>query len=124
MDISPIRNNEQYEAALARIEAIMDAVPGSPQADELELLTLVVERYEQACFSVGTPDPIEYLKNAMEFRGLKQSDLAALLNSRSRASEVLNRQRPLSLAMVRRISTAWRIPAEPLLREYRLRASG
>ena len=123
MSTTLIRNQKQYQAALARIEALMNARPGKPEADELELLSLLVARYEEARFSLGAPDPIEYLRNAMEFRGMEQKDLAELLGSRSRASEVLSRQRPLNLAMIRKISAAWRIPAEPLLEEYPLASS-
>jgi HTH-type transcriptional regulator / antitoxin HigA len=120
MNIGLIRTPKQHEAALARIEVLMDAQPGTAEADELELLSLLVARYEDARFALGAPDPIEYLRNAMMFRGLAQKDLAELLGSRSRASEVLNRQRPLNLAMIRIISAAWRIPAEPLMQEYSL----
>ena len=120
MNIYPIRNDEQHAAALRRIENLMDAAPGTPDSDELELLSLVVERYEESRFAIPSPDPIEYLRNAMEFLGLQQKDLAELLNSRSRASEILNRQRPLNLAMVRKIHAAWHIPLDPLVQEYPL----
>jgi HTH-type transcriptional regulator/antitoxin HigA len=120
MKILPIKNEVQYEKMLGRINELMDAQAETPEADELELLSLLVDAYEEARFSIGDPDPIEYLKNVMEFQGLEQKDLARLLNSRSRASEVLNRQRPLTLAMVRQICGAWGVPAEPLIREYAL----
>ena len=120
MKILPIKNRVQYEEMLARVYELMDAQAGTPEADELELLSLLVDSYEEARFSIGDPDPIEYLKNVMEFQCLEQKDLATLLNSRSRASEVLNRQRPLTLAMVRQICSAWGVPAEPLIRAYAL----
>jgi HTH-type transcriptional regulator/antitoxin HigA len=120
MKILPIKNEVQYEKMLGRINELMDAQAETPEADELELLSLLVDAYEEARFSIGDPDPIEYLKNVMEFQGLEQKDLARLLNSRSRASEVLNRQRHLTLAMVRQICSAWSVPADPLIRKYAL----
>lgn len=123
MNTTPIRTAQQYRAALARIDSLMDARPGTPSGDELEVLSLLVATYENKKFPIDAPDPIDYLKAVMEFRDLEQKDLAALLNSRSRASEILNRQRPLSLAMVRLISQQWQIPAQPLIAEYPLVAN-
>ena len=120
MKISPIRNEADYNAALERIEALMDAGPDTVESDELEVLSLMVDAHEKKHFPIDNPDPIEFLKNVMELKGLGQKDLAELLNSRPRASEILNRQRPLNLSMIRLISKAWQVPAEPLLREYSL----
>jgi HTH-type transcriptional regulator/antitoxin HigA len=120
MKIRPIANRLDHEAALARIETIMDAKRGTPEGDELEVLTLLVEAYEEDQYPIDGPDPISFLKDVMEFRGLAQKDLARLLNSRPRASEVLNRQRPLTLSMIRLISQAWQVPVKPLIREYDL----
>lgn len=120
MKISPIRSQADYNAALERIEGLMDADPGTVESDELEVLSMMVDAFEEAHFPIDDPDPIEFLKNVMEFKGLTQKDLAELLNSRPRASEILNRQRPLNLPMVRKISQAWQVPTDPLIREYTL----
>ena len=118
MEIRPIKSEADYEAMLARISALMDAEAGSPEGDELDVLVTLVEAYEQANYSIDAPDPVEFIKNVMEFRGVNQTGLAAVLQSRSRASEILNKQRPLTLANIRRITAAWRIPADPLIGEY------
>jgi len=120
MNISPIKNDVDYENTLKRISKLMDAKPETEEGDELEVLALMVSAYEDTHYPIDDPDPIEFLKNVMEFQGYKQKDLAVLLSSRSRASEILNRQRPLNLSMVRKISHAWRVPAESLIREYSL----
>ena len=118
MNIQPITSAADYEAALERIKELMDAEPDTPEGDELEVLTLLVDAYEETQYPIDEPDPINFLKDVMEFRGYTQRDLARLLNSRPRASEILNRQRPLTLSMIRLISRTWQIPVEPLIREY------
>ena len=120
MNILPIKNVADYEATLERIDKLMEAERDSPEGDELEVLVLMVDAYENTHYPIADPDPIEFLKYVMECRGYGQKDLARLLNSRPRASEILNRQRPLNLSMIRLISKAWQVPAEPLLREYSL----
>lgn len=99
----------------------MDAEPDTPEGEELDILATLVDAYEEANFPIGAPDPIAFLKNVMEFRGYDQSDLARLLNSRPRASELLEKKRALSLNHIRKISAAWSIPVEPLVGEYELR---
>ena len=118
MNIQPIANAADYEAALQRVNELMDAERATPEGDELEVLTLLIDAYEEAQFPIDEPDPINFLNDVMEFRGYAQKDLAQLLNSRPRASEILNRQRPLTLSMIRLISQAWQIPVEPLIRKY------
>ena len=120
MNILVIKNMVDYRAALKRIDALMDAELGTPQGDELELLALVIDAFENTHYPIGNPDPIDFLKDVMEFRGYAQKDLALLLNSRPRASEILNRQRPLTLSMIRKINQTWNIPTGPLIGEYRL----
>ncbi len=120
MNILPITTAADYEAALERVGELMDAERNTPKGDELEVLSLVVDAYEESQFPMGDPDPINFLKDVMEFRGYAQKDLAQLLNSRPRASEVLNRQRPLTLSMIRLISQAWQVPVTPLIREYNI----
>lgn len=122
MNIKPIRNEADYEAALERIHAIFGAQPDSDEGDELDILMLLVERYEELHYPIETPDPIEFLEYLMQLRGAGQPELARLLGSRSRASEILNRKRPLTLDQIRKISAAWQVPVEPLIREYELSA--
>lgn len=120
INITPIHTNADHEAALERISVLMDAEPGSPEGDELDVLTTLVEAFEQARFPIDAPDPVEFIKNTMEFMGIGQSGLADVLNSRSRASEILNRQRPLTLNQIRRITAKWRVPSDPLISEYKV----
>ncbi len=118
MEIQPLRNKTDYEAALNRVEGLMSAEPGTTQGDELELLTMLVERYEQRHHAIEAPDPVEFLKNTMEFRGIGQNSLALVLKSRSRASEILNRRRPLTLDQIRKIASAWQVPSDALIGQY------
>mgnify|MGYP006350800939 CR=1 FL=1 len=118
MKIRPIRTKADYAAAMKRIDQVFDARPGTPQGDELEVLTLLVESYERQHHPVEAPDPVEFIKNVMEFMGLGQNELAVVLNSRSRASEILSRRRPLTLWQIRKISAAWGLPADSLISEY------
>ena len=120
MDIQAVRNEADYAAALGRIDSLMSAEPNTPEGEELELQSILVEHYEQKHHAIEAPDPIEFLKNVMEFRGVGQSSLAIVLNSRSRASEILNRRRPLTLEQIRKISHAWKVPVDPLVQEYEL----
>ena len=118
MEIRPVRTKADYDAAMKHIDKIFDARPGTPQGDELEVLTLLIENYERRYFPIEAPDPVEFIKNVMEFRGLGQNELAVVLNSRSRASEILSRRRPLTLWQIRKITAAWRLPADSLISEY------
>jgi HTH-type transcriptional regulator / antitoxin HigA len=115
MDIKIIRTEAEYEQALARVETLMDAAPGSPQEDELELLALLVENYEQEHYPIDLPDPIEAIKFRMEQEGLEPKDMVKYLGSQSKVSEVLNHKRPLSLTMIRNLKEGLDIPAEVLL---------
>jgi HTH-type transcriptional regulator/antitoxin HigA len=112
-----IKTEKDYEKVLARINDLMDADPGTPEGDELELLVTLVELYEKAKHAIDLPDPVEAIKFRMEQLGLKQKDLIPHIGSRSKVSEVLSRQRPLSIAMIRKLNVALGIPAEILLRE-------
>ena len=110
-----IKTNANYNAGLARIEKLMDAKRGSPQGDELELLSLLVYDYEQRVFPMDKPDPVAAIRFRMEQQGLEPKDLVPLLGSRSRVSEVLSGRRNLSLKMIRNLVARLRIPAEILL---------
>lgn len=118
MHIRPIRNDRDQAAALQRIESLLSARPGTAEGDELDVLTTLVEAYERRHFPIDAPDPVEFIRNVMEFRELGQNELAELLGSRSRASEILARRRPLTLDQIRRISTAWDLPADSLIGAY------
>lgn len=112
-----IKTEEEYETTLERIDALMDAVPDTPEGDELELLVTLVELYEEKVYPIDLPDPVEAIKFRMEQQGLKQKDLIPFLGSRSKVSEVLSGKRPLSLAMIRKIHNGLGIPAEVLLQQ-------
>lgn len=120
MEIKPIRTEVDYDRALAEIDGLMGAAPGTSEGDDLEVLTTLVEAYEAKHWPMEAPDPIAAIEHVMEARGFRQKDLAALIGSQPRASEVLNRQRPLTLAMIRALSAEWNLPAEVLVREYEL----
>ena len=120
MDIGPIRTEADYDAALEEIDSLMGAEPNSPEADGLEVLVTLVEAYEGRHWPVNAPDPVSMIEHVMEARGYGQKDLAALVGSQSRASEVLNRRRPLTLPMIRALCAGWNPPAERLVREYGL----
>ena len=121
--IRPIRDETDYDAALAEIDSLMGVTPGTPESDRLEVLVTLVERYEAENWRIEAPDPISAIRHVMEARGLRQKDLAALIGSQSHASEVLRRRRPLSLAMIRVLAAEWSLPADVLVREYELATS-
>jgi HTH-type transcriptional regulator/antitoxin HigA len=122
MDVRPIKTESEYEAALAEIDRLFDAPAGSPECDCLEVLTTLVEAYEREHHPILPPDPIEAIKFRMEQGGLKQVDLIPAIGSKSHVSEVLNRRRPLTLPMIRRLSRDFGIPVEVLVREYEIAA--
>jgi len=112
-----IKTEKDYNDALSRIELIMDAEAGTPEADELELLTTLVEMYEERHYPISPPDPVEAIRFRMEQLRLNQKDLSAYIGSKSKVSEVLSGKRPLSLAMMRALHRDLGIPAEVLLKE-------
>jgi HTH-type transcriptional regulator/antitoxin HigA len=112
-----IKTRAQHQATLARIEEIFHARPGTAQGDELELLLLLVETYEDQTYPIELPDPIEALRFRMEQGGLKPKDLIPYIGSKSKVSEVLSGQRPLSLTMIRKLVAGLQLPAEVALRE-------
>lgn len=120
MDVKPIRNENDYDQALADIDRLMGAPAGTPQGDRLDVLVTLVEAYERANWPIDAPDPIEAIRHVMTARNLRQKDLAVLIGSQPRASEVLSRRRPLTLAMIRALSAAWDLPADVLVAEYAL----
>lgn len=125
MDIRPIRSEADYDWALAEISQYFEREPkkATAAADRFDVLSALIEAYEARNWPIEAPDPVEAIKYRMEIGNFRTKDLAEILGSRSRASEVLNRRRPLTLDMVRRIHDAWGIPAEVLIRPYPLRAA-
>lgn len=115
LDIKPIRNEDDLRAAFGRLEAIFQAAPGSPEADERDVLVTLVEAYENQHWPIGPADPVEAIKFRMEQQGLVAKDLEAFIGPSGRVSEVLNRKRRLSPRMVQRLHQGLRIPYESLL---------
>jgi len=114
--LHPVKTPEDHRAALSRLDALMDAVEGSQEAAKLEVLAVLIELYENATFPIAPPGPIDAIKFRMEQMGYGQADLAQLLNSRSRASEIMTGSiKRLSLTMIRRLHDEWYIPAEALI---------
>lgn len=118
MELRPIRNKREHQAALREIEALWDARAGTTDADRLEVLVLLVEAYEQKHFPIEAPNPIDFLQHVMEARGLTRKDLERYIGSRARVAEVLNRVRPLTLEMIRRLASGLKLPADVLIRNY------
>jgi HTH-type transcriptional regulator / antitoxin HigA len=118
MTIKPIKTKKDYQAALDRLEIIFDAKPGTPEGDELEVLGILIDKYEQEHYPIDYPDPIEAIKFRMEQMGYSQSDLAKVVGLKSRASEILNKKRKLTLEMVRQLHQALGIPTDVLIQSY------
>lgn len=112
-----LKTEAEYTAALDYIETLMDAQPGSAEEEELELFSLLVEEYEQEHYPIAPPDPIDAILFRMEQQGLARKDLVPYIGSQSKVSEVLNRKRPLSLQMIRRLHEGLGIPAATLLQK-------
>lgn len=118
MEIKPIKNDTDYQAALEEIESLFDAAPDTPEGDRLEVLTTLVEAYEERHYSIPMPDPIEAIVYHLESRGLARRDLEPFIGSRARVSEILNRKRPLTMEMIRNLHKGLGIPAEVLIQPY------
>jgi HTH-type transcriptional regulator / antitoxin HigA len=122
MDIRPIRTDQDHRAALAAIEASWGAPDGTEEGDKLDVLLALVEIYEAKRWPIEideTFDPVDVLRYAIDELGHTQAELAELLGSRSRASEVLSRRRALTVEMIHKIGAAWKIPADLLVRPYK-----
>jgi HTH-type transcriptional regulator/antitoxin HigA len=121
LDIRPIRSDDDHKAALAEIDRLWGTEIGTEEGDKLDILTTLVEKYEENRWPIEEPDwdPVDVLQYAIDEMGHSQAELAQVLNSRSRASEVLSRDRTLTLEMIRSISEAWKIPAALLIKPYR-----
>ena len=115
--VRPIRNEEDYEAALAEVDTLMDAAPGTLAGDRLDVLVTLIEAYEARHWPIDTPDPIDAIRIRMEQKNLRQRDLEPMIGSRARVSEILSRKRSLTLPMIRRLSKGLDLGADVLIRE-------
>ncbi len=118
MKVRPIRTQSDYQEALREIELLFDAAQNTPEYDQLDILSTLVEAYEKTYFPIDLPDPIEAIHYYMDSRGWSRRDLEICLGSRARVSEVLSRKRRLSLEMIRKLNQELRIPAEILIQPY------
>jgi len=120
MEIDAIKYDADLKAALATIETLWKAEPGTPDGDRLEVLLALVSDYEHKHHPMPPPDPIAAIEFMMEQKGLTRRDLEPMIGGRGRVAEILNRKRPLTLDMIRRLSTGLDLPADILIREYPL----
>jgi len=123
MDIRPLVTPDDHAAALHEIERLWGAETGTGDGDKLDLLATLVEHYEERHFPLGEADPVETICVHMEMTGRTQRDLAQLLGSASRASELLNRKRALTMDMAHKLHKVWKVPADALIKPYELDAS-
>lgn len=121
MELKPIRTQKEYKAAMAEAQRLWDAPAKSPVADQLDVLTMLIEHYERRHFPIPDPDPIDFLNHVMEARGLTRKDLEPFIGPRGRVSDIMNRVRPMTLEMIRRLASGLQLPAEVLIRSYPLR---
>ena len=120
MNIKPIKSLTDYQEALKRLEVIFDAVVGTQESDEADLLGLMLDDYEKKNYPIETPDPIEAIKIRMEEMQLKQIDLVNEIGGKSRVSEILNRKRKLTVEMIRKLTTRLNLSPSLLINDYKL----
>ncbi|MDT0685288.1 helix-turn-helix domain-containing protein [Autumnicola psychrophila] len=120
MKITPIKSEKDYEHSLIRMEEIFDAPPNSEEGDEAEILSLLIENYENQYHPIEAPDPIEAIKIRMEEMNLKQKDLIGILGGKSRVSEILNKRKRLTVDMIRELENKLNISASVLVGNYQL----
>lgn len=113
-----IKTEQEYNEALKRLDTIFDAPENTPEGDEAELLTLLIEHYENKHYPIDAPDPIEAIKFRMEQMGMKKKDLAEVIGYKSRVTEILNKKRKLTLNMIRNLHEKLNIPYESLMADY------
>jgi HTH-type transcriptional regulator/antitoxin HigA len=121
MELKPIRTKKDHQAALAEADRLWDAPAKSLEADRLGVLTMLIEDYEGRHYPIQDPDPIELLTHVMENRGLTRKDLEPCIGPRGRVADIMNRTRPLTLEMIRRLADELKLPAEVLIKPYKLR---
>ena len=118
MELKPIKTQRDYQSALRLAEQLWDAPEGSRDVDRLDVLTLLIQAYEATHYPMPDPDPVEFLHYVMEQRELTRKDLEPYIGSRARVAEVLNRIRPLTLDMIRKLSKGLDLPSDVLVRRY------
>tara|TARA_R110002072_G_scaffold292200_2_gene460703 strand:- start:17024 stop:17380 length:357 start_codon:yes stop_codon:yes gene_type:complete len=118
MNIKPIKTESDYKKALNRLEVIFDAVPETKEGDEAEILSMMIDQYENIHYPIEAPDPIEAIKIRMEEMDLKQKDLVGIIGGKSRVSEVLNKKKRLTVEMIRKLNKTLNIPTNVLVQEY------
>jgi HTH-type transcriptional regulator/antitoxin HigA len=122
MNIKPIKSEQDYEQMLKRIDVIFDAKKDTPEGDELDILTTLVEVYENKHYAIDAPEPIAAIMFRMEQEGLTNKDMVPYIGHSGRVSEVLNYKRSLTLPMIRKLNKGLQIPAESLIQDYELKA--
>lgn len=120
MKLKPIKTENDYTKALKRLELIFDAKPDTTEGDEAEILSLLIENYENQHFPVEAPDPIEAIKIRMQELNLKQKDLVGVIGGKSRVSEILNKKKKLTVDMIRELESILQISASVLVNNYQL----
>ena len=118
MNIKVIKTEDDYQQALKRLEVIFDSPIDSPEGDEAEILSILIEKYEDEHYPIGPPDPIEAIKFRMEQMDMNNSDLAEILGYKSRVSEIFSKKRKLNLQMIRKLHKKLKIPYEILISDY------
>lgn len=118
MTLKLLKTKKDHQAALNRLEIIFDAKPGTPEGDELEVLSMLIDKYETEHYPIDFPDPIEAIKFRMEQLGYNQSDLANVVGLKSRVSEILSKKRKLTLGMIRDLHNSLNIPTDVLIQAY------
>ena len=120
MKIKPIKTEQDYEKALERLDAIFDAAPDTKKGDEAEVLSMLIDNYENIYHPIEAPDPIEAIKIRMEEMNLKQKDLVGIIGGKSRVSEILNKKKRLTVDMIRKLELVLHISASVLVSNYKL----
>jgi HTH-type transcriptional regulator/antitoxin HigA len=120
MEIKPIKTEKDYDKAFERLELIFDATPNSKEGDEAEILSLLIDNYENKHYPIESPDPIEAIKIRMEEMNLKQKDLVGVIGGKSRVSEILNKKKRLTVEMIRELERILHISASVLVNNYKL----
>ena len=118
MYIKPIKTKADYESAIARLELVFDAKRGTPEGDELEVLSILIEKYEDEYYPIGLPDPVEAIKFRMEQLGYSSSNLENVVGENSQISDILSRKIKLSLELIRKLHKVLNIPTDVLITEY------
>jgi HTH-type transcriptional regulator/antitoxin HigA len=120
MNIKPIKTTSDYENSMARMDEIFEAKVGMPEADEADILIVLIDEFERKHFPIDAPDPIEAIKIRMEEMNLKQRDLIDVFGGKNRVSEILNRKRKLTIEMIRNLTLKLNLSANILIQDYQL----